>query len=61
MVGSLVIGDFDFDSDVDFLVIMQHELSEANIKALPQIMTAIQQTGSYPANHLEGSLSLAIS
>jgi hypothetical protein len=55
MVGSLAIGDFDLDSDVDFLVIMQHELSEQNQQRLPQIMTGIQQTGSYPANHLEGS------
>jgi predicted nucleotidyltransferase len=55
MVGSLAIGDFDLDSDVDFLVIIQHELSEANTQHLPEIMTAIQETGSYPANHLEGS------
>ena len=55
MVGSLAIGDFDLDSDVDFLVITKHELSEPNTRHLPQIMTGIQQMGSYPANHLEGS------
>jgi len=55
MIGSLAVGDFDLDSDVDFLVITRHELNETNIKALPEIMSGIQATGSYPANHLEGS------
>ena len=55
MVGSLAIGDFDLDSDVDFLVITKHELNEANTQHLPEIMTGIQHMGSYPANHLEGS------
>jgi predicted nucleotidyltransferase len=55
MVGSLATGDFDLDSDVDFLVITKTELVESNIKALEAIQKNIQQMGCYPAKHLEGS------
>ena len=34
LVGSLATGDFDRDSDVDFLVVTRHELSAAVIPAL---------------------------
>ena len=46
MVGSLAIGDFDLDSDVDFLAITKNELSEESTRHLQLIMTAIQQMGS---------------
>ena len=37
LVGSLASGDFDLDSDVDFLVVTNAELTEANIKTLQDI------------------------
>jgi hypothetical protein len=55
LVGSLAIGDFDLDSDIDFLVITKTKLTEANIRNLPVIQTGIQEMGYYPAQHLEGS------
>jgi predicted nucleotidyltransferase len=55
LVGSLAIGDFDLDSDVDFLVVTQGELTETNIKSLPEIQARIQKMDCYPAKHLEGS------
>src|SRR5438270_8855098 len=55
LVGSLASGDFDSDSDVDFLVVTHTELTEANRNALPAIQTKIHALDSYPAKHLEGS------
>lgn len=55
MVGSLATGNFDLDSDVDFLVITKTEIAESNIKALEAIQRKIQEMGCYPAKHLEGS------
>jgi predicted nucleotidyltransferase len=55
LVGSLATGDFDLDSDVDFLVVIQTELTEANRKNLWAIQAKMQATDCYPAKHLEGS------
>lgn len=55
LVGSLATGDFDLDSDVDFLVVTRAELSEAELQSLHSVHTAIHALGSYPAQHLEGS------
>jgi hypothetical protein len=55
LVGSLATGDFDLDSDVDFLVLTRVELREADVKSLEAIHSDVHALGSYPAEHLEGS------
>jgi predicted nucleotidyltransferase len=55
LVGSLASGDFDADSDVDFLVVTNTELTEANMKSLQEIQVRIHDMECYPAKHLEGS------
>ena len=55
LVGSIASGDFDLDSDVDFLVVTNIELTEANMKALQEIQIRIHDMDCYPAKHLEGS------
>ena len=37
LVGSLASGDFDLDSDVDFLVVIEKDLSDSNIQTLQKI------------------------
>lgn len=55
LVGSIALGDFDADSDVDFLVVTHTELTEAHMKPLQEIQTRIHDIECYPAKHLEGS------
>ncbi|MCA9958953.1 MAG: DUF4111 domain-containing protein, partial [Anaerolineales bacterium] len=55
LVGSLASGDFDLDSDIDFLVVMNTELTETNLTHLQDIQTNIHALDCYPAKHLEGS------
>ena len=55
LVGSIASGDFDLDSDVDFLVVTKTELTEADMKQLQDIQVKIHNIGYYPAKHLEGS------
>jgi hypothetical protein len=55
LVGSLASGDFDLDSDVDFLVVIINALTEANIRSLQDIQENIHAMDCYPAKHLEGS------
>src|SRR5215211_1526133 len=55
LVGSLASGDFDLDSDVDFLVVTNTELTETNRKSLQEIQGNIHAMDCYPAKHLEGS------
>jgi len=55
LVGSLASGDFDLDSDVDFLVVTDTELTESNMKSLQDIQIKIHDIDCYPAKHLEGS------
>ncbi len=55
LVGSIASGDFDLDSDVDFLVVTNTELTEADMKPLQDIQIKIHDIDSYPAKHLEGS------
>ena len=55
LVGSLATGDFDLDSDVDFLILTNAELSDAEIQSLEQTHVDIHALGCYPAQHLEGS------
>ena len=55
LVGSIASGDFDLDSDVDFLVVTNTELTETNIRSLQEIQAKIHDIDCYPAKHLEGS------
>jgi len=55
LVGSLASGDFDLDSDVDFLVVIYTELTPKNICHLQDIQNQIHDIDCYPAQHLEGS------
>jgi predicted nucleotidyltransferase len=55
LVGSIASGDFDADSDVDFLVVINTELTEANMKSLQEIQLKVYDMDCYPAKHLEGS------
>jgi len=61
LVGSLATGDFDLDSDIDFLVIIKEELSEQTVHELQSMHREIYKQDCYPAHHLEGSyMSLKI-
>lgn len=55
LVGSLASGDFDLDSDVDFLVVTESEVTEANTKRLQALQKKVYALDAYPAKHLEGS------
>jgi hypothetical protein len=55
LVGSLATGDFDLDSDIDFLVVTDAELSDAELRLLQALHLEIHNRDCYPAKHLEGS------
>jgi hypothetical protein len=55
LVGSLATGDFDLDSDIDFLVVTEEELTDTEVPILQALHVEIHNLGSYPAQHLEGS------
>ena len=55
LVGSIASGDFDADSDVDFIVVTKPELTEADMQPLQEIQMKIHDIDFYPAKHLEGS------
>ena len=55
LVGSLATGDFDLDSDVDFLILTNAELSDREVRSLQSTHVDIHALGCYPAEHLEGS------
>ena len=55
LVGSLATGDFDLDSDIDFLVAIRNELSDEVVGSLQALHAKIYEIGCYPAQHLEGS------
>lgn len=55
LAGSLASGDFDLDSDVDFLVLTKVGITEANIGSIQKIQEKIREMDCYPAIHLEGS------
>lgn len=55
LVGSLATGDFDLDSDIDFLIITDDELSDVELRSLQEMHVQIHGLGCYPAEHLEGS------
>ena len=55
LIGSIASGDFDADSDVDFLVVTNTELTEADMKPLQEIQIKLHDMDCYPSKHLEGS------
>jgi len=55
LVGSLATGDFDLDSDIDFLVITNNEMTDAELRSIQAMHCEIYALGFYPAQHLEGS------
>jgi hypothetical protein len=55
LIGSLATGDFDLDSDIDFLIVTENELTDAEFQSLQALHIEIHNLGCYPAQHLEGS------
>jgi Domain of unknown function (DUF4111)/Nucleotidyltransferase domain len=55
LVGSLATGDFDLDSDVDFLVVTNDELADTELQSLKRLHQDTHALGCYSAEHLEGS------
>ncbi len=53
--GSFGVGDWDVDSDVDFLVAIEHALSESERFALQALHSKLFCMPSAWAQHLEGS------
>jgi len=53
--GSFAIGDWDADSDVDFLIVTEHNVSDADLLALQAMHARIYNLKSEWAKHLEGS------
>jgi predicted nucleotidyltransferase len=55
LVGSLATGDFDLDSDIDFLIVTREELTDTDVPLLQAVHLEIHNLQCYPAQHLEGS------
>ena len=53
--GSFAIGDWDNDSDVDFTIVVENDISETNLQALQIMHARIYNLQSEWAKHLEGS------
>lgn len=53
--GSFAVGDFDLHSDVDFAVVVAHELSDDEVEALQAMHARIHDLENPWAQHLEGS------
>jgi len=53
--GSFAVGDWDADSDVDFLIAVDREVSDAGVPALNAMHARIYDLDSLWAKHLEGS------
>ena len=53
--GSFAIGDFDQHSDVDFIIAIRNDLSDAQVAELQAIHQRVYNLGSEWAKHLEGS------
>jgi hypothetical protein len=53
--GSFAVGDFDPDSDCDFIVVIKEELSDAHVRALNSMHERIYGLDYTWAQHLEGS------
>ena len=55
--GSFALGDFDGDSDVDFIVVTRDELTEPQVAALQTVHARVSALESEWAKHLEGRTS----
>ncbi|MBI4928698.1 MAG: DUF4111 domain-containing protein [Anaerolineae bacterium] len=55
MQGSLALGDFDMYSDVDFLVVVEHDLNAVEWAALQAMHQRLYDVDTPLAKHLEGS------
>jgi hypothetical protein len=53
--GSFALGDFDRHSDVDFIIVVADELTDAQVRALQAVHRQIFALPSEWAKHLEGS------
>jgi len=53
--GSFAIGDWDTDSDVDFLIATEHEVPDADLPVLQAMHARLFNLESEWARHLEGS------
>jgi hypothetical protein len=53
--GSFAVGDFDPHSDVDYIIVIQQALSEAQVAALQSMHARIYDLDCAWAQHLEGS------
>src|SRR5260221_3312928 len=53
--GSFAVGDWDNDSDVDFLIAIEHDVSDADLPTLQAMHGRIYDLESNWALHLEGS------
>ncbi len=53
--GSFAHGGWDEQSDVDFLIVIDQDLSETEVAQLQEMHPRIHQMDSYWAKHLEGS------
>lgn len=55
LVGSLATGDFDPDSDIDFMAVIEEDLAQEEVTSLQALHLRLHGMGCYPAEHLEGS------
>ncbi len=53
--GSFAVGDWDNNSDVDFTIVIEHEVSDTDLSALQAMHARIYNLESEWAKHLEGS------
>ena len=53
--GSFAIGDWDNDSDVDFMIVVENDISDTDLQALQIMHARIYNLESEWAKHLEGS------
>lgn len=53
--GSFAVGDWDTDSDVDFLIAVEQDISESGLSALQAMHARLYDLDSPWAKHLEGS------
>jgi hypothetical protein len=53
--GSFAVGDFDRHSDVDFIIVLEEELSEVQLYSLQRVHANVYNINSRWAQHLEGS------
>jgi predicted nucleotidyltransferase len=53
--GSFALGDWDKDSDVDFMIVIEDDLNDSEVQALNAMHARLFEIDSYWPKHLEGS------